>query len=142
MVVPEQLEAGLGSWISEGVSVVGTSVQLASTTAPTEHGEMIRNRFTRGVLDDGRAESGSERRLRDFRESAMVPPMALHVVAHEGEPESGAARDAAVVGGAPSKEPLEDLFSFLERDARTVVVDVDRELITLKAEAHRDRALA
>ena len=63
------------------------------------------------------------------------------MVAYEGEPEAGAARDAPVVGGAPSKEPFKDLFAFLERDARSVVVDVDGERITLKGEAHRDRAV-
>jgi len=41
-----------------------------------------------------------------------------HVVAHQRQTETSAARHAAVVGRSAPKESLEDLFTFLRRNAR------------------------
>ena len=41
-----------------------------------------------------------------------------HVVAHQREPEPGAASDATVVGRATAKEPLKDGLSFFRGNAR------------------------
>jgi hypothetical protein len=63
----------------------------------------------------------------------------LDVIAHQRESEAGPSSRAPVVGGLTSKESVEDLVSFVERDTFTVVVDVHRELIVLDGDTHRDR---
>ena len=56
------------------------------------------------VLDDGEQNLEASAALGTL-EDLDGPADGEHVVAYEGEPEAGAARDAPVVGGAPSKEP-------------------------------------
>ena len=65
-----------------------------------------------------------------------------HVVAHQRQAEAGAARHAPVVGRASAKEPLEDLLALLSGNARTGVVDVDRELASLVVAVARAAASA
>jgi len=114
------------------------SVQLLSATAPSTNHIRVRIRFMLRRLDAAATYLKAGTALRTLEHDDRAAER-LDVVAHEGQSQTRAARDAAVVRRAPAEEALEHLLVLVGRYAETGVVDVNLETLTFHIDANRDR---